>query len=131
MRVTRVVLSLALVLAPYPAHAQDMAVCGQNPDQLRSGDHEQITVSSTAIGFTAGKLTPTNGAPKPVCAIVQVITNSVSYWGNYAAPTASDGLVISTNGSVIVGRNDLVSFRMIRVTSDATVSVQYLAPVSP
>jgi len=135
-RITRIIqvfgLALAVVLAPFrltPAYAQDSTACTNTPSSMQAGDHEMITVSSTALGFTAAKLNPSSGAAKPVCAIVQVISNSVSYWGAFAVPTASDGMVIPTNGSVTVGAANLVSFRMIRVTSDASVAVQYLIPI--
>lgn len=88
-----------------------------------------IAVSSTAVGFTTAKLNPTNGAPKPVCAIVQVITNSISYWGTLPVPTATDGQVLPTNGSVVVGPINLATFLMIRVTSDSNVAIQYLVPI--
>jgi len=126
-------LVLALVLPPFPrtVQAQDLFVCGQNPSQLVAGDHEQITVSSTALGLTAAKLNPTTGAPRPTCAVIQVIsTVSISYWGAFGVPTASDGQLLPQYGSITVGPSNLTSVRMIRVTTDATVSVQYFSPAT-
>lgn len=127
-RITRIFLCLALLfpMHPAPVQAQDLSACYQgNTQQVQATTHEMITVSNTAIGFTASKLQPTDGSPDPVCAVVTVNTNSISVWGQ-GTPTASDGMILSAGQNIAVGALNLRSFLMIRAgASDAAVAVQY------
>ena len=92
-------------------------------------DYEAITVSTASIGCTAAKLsyTPTLGNIRKAEEILATVeTDSVRYRFDGGTPTAAighlagPGTVISVKGSGNIER-----FRMIRVTTDASVKVTY------
>lgn len=90
-------------------------------------DSEQITVSNTAIGFTAAKITPAdNGGKVPVEAFVSVQDDAIRFTVDGTTPTASLGHVLEA-GSVmrVMGQTDIRQLRMIRVTTDAEVDVTF------
>lgn len=92
-------------------------------------DYEAVTVSSTAIGCTAAKLsfTPTLGAVRKAHEIhVTIETDSVRYRFDGGDPTAAIGH-LATTGTVISvkGPHNLARFKMIRVTTDASAKITY------
>ena len=89
------------------------------------GGFEQITVSSTSIGFTSSKYAPSGESPADM-AIVTIETNAIRYRDDGLAPTASVGQLVSSSTSLTVcGLNSIKTVRFIRVTSDATLDVSY------
>ena len=92
-------------------------------------DYEAITVSNTAIGCTAAKLsfTPTLGQIRKAHEIhVTIETDSVRYRFDGGTPTSSVGH-LATAGTVISvkGPHNLARFLMIRVTGDASAKITY------
>ena len=126
-------LILALVLPPIPVEAQtsQMGACPFSANSLKAAYTEMLTVSTTALPFTASKYNPGSGAPKAVCATVVVNTNSISWWPAGTTPTASDGVITDTGGSFSIGPSNLATFLMIRAeASDSAVAVIYQVPVN-
>jgi hypothetical protein len=97
----------------------------------QQGD-ESITVSSTAIGFTAAEIPPTKG--HVIKADIYVESGGPVRWNSSQDPTAggSEGSPLVYAKSVIEVVGSLGTFRMIKDTgvSDATVRVVYLGSAS-
>jgi len=125
-------LAFALLLVSSLASAQTapLGACPMAPSALRAAYKEVLTVSSTALPFTSSVWAPTTGNPRAVCALVVVNTNSISFWADGSTPTAGSGMIIATAGSFWIGTNNMSQFLMIRVSSDASVAIQYFVPVS-
>lgn len=93
-----------------------------------SGSYEKKTVSGTAVTLTSTKYrTATQTAD---IAIVRVETNNVRYNTEGSTPTATEGILAEvSSGSnttiVVCGRVAIANFKVIRVTSDATIYVEY------
>jgi len=92
-------------------------------------DFETITVSSTAIGFTATKIKPTTGDFKGMTAVeafFTVETAQIRFRCDGTDPTSSVGHLLSSGDSVTIrGKNNVNNFKAIRVSSDATIQVSY------
>lgn len=114
---------LALTSAPYAKAAP--GGCGsQYTPYLTAIRYEQLTVSSTALPFTAS-VYGTNGAT-PMLAVVSVVSFGIVSRDDGLVPTASVGMPWAAASSFSVcGEANIKAFRMIRATSDATVNVTY------
>lgn len=118
MRTLFAVIAFALLAAS--SHAQCI---GQNAPLAPMG-FETITVSSTAIGFTAAQL-HANGEDA-VVAVVSIASNDIRYRDDGTAPTAAVGHpVASASQLTVCGADAMAKFKMIRQSSDATASVSY------
>jgi hypothetical protein len=92
---------------------------------------ETITVSTTGIGITITLLTQTpttNGAldtkRHAQAALLSVVTDAIRIRLDGTDPTAAVGHLITAGDYVLIeGEDALRKLRMIRVTTDATVSV--------
>ena len=124
MRITRILLSLALICGPFRAdvQAQESACSSAGVSGLQVIGDQTITVSTTALGLTVPLGT--------VCASLQVNTTAESIrWRSGAVPTTSVGWVLLANTPITVGSNDLRRFQMIRDGSaDVEVFVIYQGP---
>ena len=92
-------------------------------------DHEVITVSTPAIGLTAGKLAPSTGSggPPAEAALISCAGAGVRYWLDGATPTASEGHPLAAGETILVhGQNNLRGLRFVRETADAALAVTYL-----
>lgn len=94
-------------------------------------DEEVITVSNTALGFTEATAAPSKGLPSMPCwadaAYLTVEGDAVRYYISGATPTATVGHPLAVGEDLlVVGRTNVSQFRMIRQTTDATVTVTYL-----
>lgn len=90
-------------------------------------DYESISItSSTAVGFTAAKLSPSNG-PKPTSAFVTVETNDVRWRVDGTAPTTTEGHQFKTTsaGMTISGYENLLRFKAIGESGTGTLRVTY------
>lgn len=90
--------------------------------------YEAITVSTTAVGFTAATFAPSN-AREAVAAMFTVESNPVRYRYDGTAPTATEGhrAVAANDPIIIYGRQNIRNFKSIREgAADATVRVTYL-----
>lgn len=86
------------------------------------GDYEAIAVSSTAVGLTNA----TYMVGHETLALITVETDSIRWRADGEDPTATDGLLLPAGYSIsIAGKLVLNNFKMIRVTGDASVKVQY------
>lgn len=88
--------------------------------------YETITVSDSAVGFTAGTRQPTS-ALGAQAALVTVETQPIRIRMDGTDPTATVGhLLQDTDALVITGPNNVIKFRAIRDGgSDATILVTY------
>ena len=91
-------------------------------------DYEYIELTgTTAVGFTASKLTPST--PPPEAALCQAGTAEVIV-GCGVAPTYSDpstGILVYPRGVFIVtGLPDLRSFGVVKFGANSGLQVQYL-----
>jgi len=83
--------------------------------------YESITVSNSAIGFTASYL-----ALGATVAFISIETGNIRIREDGTNPTASEGHLLSTGEvQMIEGTVALQQLRMIRETIDATVKVTY------
>jgi len=95
-----------------------------SPPSSSSYAHETITVSNTALGFTSNLIN--QGAGQATFALVTVAVDNVRFWSDGTAPTATVGHIVVAGTPVSVcGFDNIKNFKMIRVTTDATVSVSY------
>jgi hypothetical protein len=96
-------------------------------DIVKAYDAEAITVSSTAIGFTASKVVhASNGSIHPREAIFRVETDEIRFRLDGTDPDASTGHLASAGETIkITGEADIVAFRAIRVTNDASIFAHY------
>jgi hypothetical protein len=92
-------------------------------------DEEKLTISATAVGLTAAKYSQPSGVA--VLAVVQVQDSSI---GTRVAgtPAANFATIFSTgSGFAICGLDSIKAFRAIRLTTDATLIVQYYRSKTP
>ncbi len=87
---------------------------------------EQITVGSTAIGFTASTVQPASGKPATL-AVCAVETQPVRWRSDGTAPTSSAGYPQAVASEFTVfGSHDLNNFKAIRTGgTSATLTVAY------
>jgi hypothetical protein len=84
--------------------------------------YESITVSNTALGFTAATM---SGATS---ALISIEDDNIRVRFDGTDPTAGEGhLLFAGQTQLVEGRTALSQFRMIRVTADATVKVTYFS----
>lgn len=94
-------------------------------------DYEAITVSSTAVGLTATKVTPSAAANTPAHGkafevFISVETNAIRYRIDGTDPTASEGHPVAAGASVtITGYDNIRRLKMIRQSADAAVKVTF------
>lgn len=77
---------------------------------------EQITVTNSAIGFTAAKINNTDGShPAAVQASCRLRTAEVSYTIDGTTPTASVGTLLEVGDTLLLNGPDILNtFRAIR-----------------
>ena len=88
--------------------------------------YESITVSTTAVGFTAAQLNPAN-AQRAERAFITVEGAAIRFRIDGTDPTSSEGhLVLANSSFVLSGHNALANFRAIRDGgTDGTAKVTY------
>ena len=90
---------------------------------------ERITVSNTAVGFTDATFKPTTGDRKGICANIakcNVESADIRYRQDGTDPTSNIGrYAYETETFYIIGTDNIKKFSAIRVSSDATLDVEY------
>lgn len=120
-RVTKVVMGAAVLLWAGLASAQ-LSLSGVRLDPY---DYEQVTVSTSAVGLTAAKVTPTTGHPAEYVELT-VEDNDVRCTVDGTTPTATVGhLVKKDTRLALVDHAVIAALRCIRVSADAKVSVTF------
>lgn len=110
---------LSMALYQEPAQAGNCS-----PQTLSAYTHETITVSNTSIGFTAALYDQSAGSAQS--ALVTITGDSIRWWADGGTPTATVGHLVTAGTPVeVCGFSNIQKFRMIRQTTDATVSVSY------
>jgi len=107
-----------------------MSVGRTTQDDYVWAARERITVSNTAVGFTAATYKPTSGDYKGICARIAKFTvesADIRYCQDGTTATTSVGKVIyETGGDTILGTQNIKKFSAIRDGStDATIDVEY------
>lgn len=90
-------------------------------------DYESITVtSSTAVGFTPSKMSPTNG-PRAKSVFLTVETDDIRFRMDGTSPTTSVGHIVlsTTQGVTISGEENIQKFSAIGVDNTCTLRVTY------
>lgn len=96
----------ALSIGVAPVHAVDYVA------------YEQITVGSSAIGFTTTLIVQGNGHPQANLATCRVETAQIRYRIDGTAPTSSVGTVLNDGDTfVLQGLDLLLRFQVIRTSS--------------
>jgi len=95
---------------------------------LGAQDFEKITVSDTAVGLTASKLSP-SGKSQPLAALITVETAACRIRVDGTDPTADVGHLLSSGDSIVIhGADNLGRFRAIRSTgTDSDLFITYLS----
>ena len=87
--------------------------------------YEDITVSSTALGFTTATIAPTTYGPAHR-AFVTVETDQIRWTCDGTTPTSVKGHLAEVGDYIeIEGIANIKAFRAIRVTADSTLRVSY------
>ncbi len=85
---------------------------------------QKLTVSNVSIGVTIPTGADDSSFPKAL--FVTVEADAIRFRYDGTAPTATDGHKVDAGGNFTVeGHENVVNFRMIRVTGDATVQVTF------
>lgn len=123
-KILRLGLIVGLAFLAAPQTKAGPGGCTNDASLVPMGD-EQITVSSTAIGFTATKFAPSGQTPAYYATWV-VETNAVRYRDSGAVPTAAVGFPMSAGSAWnVCGSEAIKAALFIRQSADATVSVSY------
>lgn len=80
--------------------------------------YESIAVSTAAVGITDSVRSGRDRA------LITVETDQIRFRSDGTAPTASEGHLVDAGSSIILeSAEELVNFKAIRVTTDATLKV--------
>ncbi len=98
------------------------------PNWAQAFNQEQLTVSSTALGFTSAKYLPTNGT-RPANKVILTVdpTNPIRWTMDGTTPTTTVGHYLVGATLEIDGYGNIKAFRAIKQgATDAVVSVTFL-----
>ena len=90
--------------------------------------YESITVSDTAVGFTAANLHPMARKlhqHQTKQAVVTVETDQIRVLVDGDDPTSSEGHLVNPDDVLYIDTTEVESFKAIRVNTDATIRVSY------
>ncbi len=112
-------LFFAAVLAALPVTpAFAVFQCSGFSGPLRTLGYQKLSVSSTAVGFTIP-----SGTVR--MAVINVETDAVRVRTDGTNPTSASGMPFAAGSSFAVCPGQIVAFRAIRVTTDASLSIEY------
>lgn len=121
----RLALAAIVLLAMFTGPALAAPGNCTNAPSLVAFAFEEISVSSTAIGFTAATAFP-DGRKGADMAVVTIEDDAIRYRDDGLAPTATVGHPAAVNTSLTVcGAASLKRFLAIRQTTDADINVTY------
>jgi hypothetical protein len=123
--IRRAVLVLAAVIGLVCTRADAGIACSGLNFSPVAYDFESITVSNTALGFTAAKITPA-GTPPAIYASCTLETNAIRYRADGLDPSATVGQLVSAGVSFeVCGQQNIQVVRFIRQTADGTLQCHY------
>jgi len=95
--------------------------------EFEAFDYESKIVSTTAVGLTGAKISPSNASPAQA-AFITVETASIRFRLDGATPTATEGHLAEAGDALLLyGINTLRSFQAIRATTtDAMIRITFL-----
>lgn len=94
---------------------------------IRPISKETLVVSNTAVALASP---PANGAANS--AVITVEGDQVRFWVDSSTPTASVGHLLNVGDTLeLSGGDELTKFRVIRVSTDATLQVTYGVRLQP
>lgn len=121
----RLLLIIGLMLCASSARAQTVACIGMT-QPLFPMAFEQITVSNTAVGFTAATIGTSSSFNQAIVAVITVETNAIRFRDDGPDPTSTVGMPAGVlSQTIICGRQALLNAKFIRATADALISVSY------
>ena len=82
-------------------------------------DHETLTVSNVAVPLTIAK------ASLAFLAEIVCETDQMRFWKDASNPTTAQGILVGPGERVYLWAVEIIGFRAIRVTGDATLQVTY------
>ena len=113
---------LASLMLPFVLNAQECVV--GSVKGIEPLDHEELTISTVAVAFTAGTIQQAAG--NAAVAVVTVEDDAIRYWVDGSTPTSSSGHQAAADSAfTICGLNSIKNFLAIRVTTDAAIKVSY------
>ncbi len=113
---------LASLMLPFTLRAQE-CIAG-NVKGIDALDHEELTISTAALGFTDATIKQAAG--NAAIAVVTVETDAIRYWVDGTTPTSSSGhLAPADTAFTICGLNSIDNFLAIRVTLDAAIKASF------
>lgn len=88
---------------------------------------ESITVSGTVVTLTASKLSPTDGTPPAVSALLSLETAAIRYRLDEVDPTTSEGHLLASGDELLLESiTALRQFKAVKDTdTDAVLKVSY------
>lgn len=131
MRRLAIIAACLWLLGQTPLHAQMMGCPGQNAPFVQFGIRQAITISSTALPFTAANYAEDAGGPGngPVqMAQVTLESNPIRVSTDGVPPTAAIGELWTNSTNVkfaVCGELNVKRFLAIRTGSDAAITVSY------
>jgi hypothetical protein len=98
----------------------------QESDVVDWFDHETLSPSGVAIGFTSSKIVPAGNVPSASRAKCTVETQSIRYWEDGGTPTTTEGILVAAGGTFTVyGRDSVKKCRIIAVTGSPKVQCEF------
>lgn len=85
-------------------------------------DHETLTIGAVSTPLTASK------AGAAYLAEIVCETDEIRYWKDGGAPTSTQGVLVGAGEKFYLIGPELIGFRGIRVTADATLQIHYYVP---
>lgn len=123
----RALIVLALLWAGSVGEAQQTCA-GYGNIQVFPFAYEAMSVSSTAVGFTAG--TFDNGVKKALMAVGTLEDDSIRFTVDGTTPTSTVGQLVTQASNVsitVCGEKAIRAFRAIRTSTDASLKVVFYA----
>ena len=119
------------LLSTAPVESQSAGCPGQSAAYVQFGTRQAITVSNTAVGFTAANYASDNpppGSGQVQMAMVTLETNPIRISTDGVVPTAAVGELWTNSTNVkfmVCGTLNVQRFLAIRTGSDAAITVSY------
>ena len=89
---------------------------------------DSITVSNTAVGLTQSNVRGSSSQPMAEEVLLTVETDQIRWRDDGTDPTSSVGHLVNPGGLITLSSRDRIEkFRAIRVTTNATLRVSYIA----
>jgi len=113
-----------LLALSFPTTGSAQGLCSGLPHPVICYAHETLTVSNTAVPFTASVYAP-GGKQGPEIAAVTLEGDNIRVWYDGGVPTSTVGQLIQQPVFWVCGGDSIRKFLAIRQTTDATLNIEY------